>query len=252
MLLKLVSEQGVDGLFTEVERIMEWYTKTDVNGESMNAKCVRAALIKNLPKSITQHLAIELRKTQTIDAVYTLVMVYLHDHNTGLPRGQAPAQLHLTEESNGKEENQTQAKPDEKRPEDRHNKKEDPCTRAREEEHEDLNVVKGGKKGKGKGYGACWHCGEWGHPRRECPQLANAAKDTINALKGKGKGYKGKGKGYKGKGKGFKGGYRSPGKAVGKGLNYYSNDDYNDAWGAEQYNYDYEYNGGEWGYDAIQ
>ena len=69
----------------------------------------------------------------------------------------------------------------------------------------------------------------------------------MNALKGKGKGFKGgNGKGFKGgKGKGskgniwqHKGGYRSPGKAIGKGLNYYSNDDYNDAWGDEMYNYE--------------
>ena len=128
MRLKPVSEQGVDGLFTEVERIMEWYTKTDVNGESMNAKWVRAALIRNLPTGITQHLAIELRTAQTIDAAYTLAMVYPHDHNTGLPRGQAPAQLYPTEESNDKDETLTQTKSDETRPDDRHNKKEDPCT----------------------------------------------------------------------------------------------------------------------------
>lgn len=47
MLLKPVGEQEVDSLFAEVERIMEWYIKTDANGESMNAKWVRAALVKN-------------------------------------------------------------------------------------------------------------------------------------------------------------------------------------------------------------
>ena len=52
MLLKPVSEQEVDSLFAEVERIMEWYAKADINGESMNAKWVRAALVKKLPKTI--------------------------------------------------------------------------------------------------------------------------------------------------------------------------------------------------------
>lgn len=47
MLLKPVSEQEVDSVFLEVERIMEWYIKADINGESMNAKWVRAALIKH-------------------------------------------------------------------------------------------------------------------------------------------------------------------------------------------------------------
>ena len=71
-------------------------------------------------------------------------------------------------------------------------------------------------------------------------------------MKGEGAGYKGKGKGYKGgKGKGFKGAYRSQGKAIGKGLKYYSNDDYVEAWGDERYNYDCEYNDGDWGYDTY-
>ena len=52
-----------------------------------------------------------------------------------------------------------------------------------------------GKKGEGKkGYGECWHCGEWGHPRRECPKLLaqQNSKGAIDALRvGKGKGKKG-------------------------------------------------------------
>ena len=63
---------------------------------------------------------------------------------------------------------------------------------------------KGGKdKGKGKGYGQCWECGEMGHPRRECPKFLarmNAKGGDVSALKGGGK----KGKGAKGKGKGGK------------------------------------------------
>ena len=45
----------------------------------------------------------------------------------------------------------------------------------KEGRHSDENnqfgaVGKGKGKGgeRGKGYGKCWHCGEWGHPRREC------------------------------------------------------------------------------------
>ena len=43
----------------------------------------------------------------------------------------------------------------------------------------DVNAAtKGAGKGKkgGKGYGECWHCGEWGHPRRECPHLNDLGK----------------------------------------------------------------------------
>ena len=137
----------------------------------------------------------------------------------------------------------------------------DDC-KSKTEEAQDVNqdwdlyaATKGSKgngkgSGKGKGYGECWHCGEWGHPRRECPLLQgkDAAKDSISALNGyKGSGRKGKGKkgkggkgyGFKGKGQGNNGGgyynYRSPGKGVEKGLNY-MNDDWDNAWGTEEAN----------------
>ena len=148
MLLKPVSEQEVDGFFTEVERIMEWYTKTDAKGESMNAKWVRAALVKNLPKTITQHLAIELRKAQTIDAIYNLVMVYFHDHNTGLPRHQTAARLYLIEDPN---EGAAQNKADERKPDTKQKTQEDSWTKENGDEHGDLSAAKGGKKGKRQG-----------------------------------------------------------------------------------------------------
>ena len=87
MILKPVSEHEVDSIFIEVERIMEWYTKTSSQGDTMNNNWVRVALLKNLPKPITQHLAVQLRQAQTIDDVYNLVRVHLHDHSTGLPMG---------------------------------------------------------------------------------------------------------------------------------------------------------------------
>ena len=54
---------------------------------------------------------------------------------------------------------------------------------------QDLNAATNGAgKGKkgGNGYGECWHCGEWGHPRRECPHLNDPSKgkDSLGALKG--------------------------------------------------------------------
>ena len=131
--------------------------------------------------------------------------------------------------------------------------------RAKPESVQDHNMnwdlhatTKGGKgngegNGKGKGYGECWHCGEWGHPRRECPQLQgkDASKGSFSALKGhkggggKGKhktGKGGKGYGYKREGNWNKGGgyhnYRPPGKGVGKGLNYMS-EGWCSAWGPE-------------------
>ena len=67
-------------------------------------------------------------------------------------------------------------------------------------------------------------------------------------------GYKGIGKGYKGTGQGFKGGgwkggYRSPGKAVGKGFDYYGNEDHAEVSGEELYNSEYNQNGEDWNCD---
>lgn len=49
------------------------------------------------------------------------------------------------------------------------------------------------------GYGECWHCGEWGRPRRGCPHLNDPAKGkgSFDALKG-GKGNGNNCKGGKG------------------------------------------------------
>ena len=63
-----------------------------------------------------------------------------------------------------------------------------------------------GSKGGKKGYGERWRCGEWGHPRRECPKF-NGGKGggSVGALKGGKYGTEGKGKhakGYNGNGKG--------------------------------------------------
>ena len=89
-----------------------------------------------------------------------------------------------------------------------------------------LNAVKGCKKdkGEGKGYGECWHCGQWGQPRRECPELRKE-KGIVAAPEGKGKG-KGNGpKGYKG----YKGGkgYGQGGAQGGKGKSGYGNKGFN-------------------------
>ena len=50
-----------------------------------------------------------------------------------------------------------------------------------------------GKKG-GNGYGECWHCGEWGHPRRECSHFngPSKGKGSLGALKGDKRGGKGR------------------------------------------------------------
>ena len=70
-------------------------------------------------------------------------------------------------------------------------------------------------------------------------------------------GRSGKGKGTGGKGKHFYGGtnakgYRTSGKAFGKGLNYWGEDDYAVAWGNEMdYSHDYEYEDWNYGYNEV-
>ena len=44
MMLKPVTEHDIDNLFIEIERLTEWYIKAG-QGEAMNTKWVRAALI---------------------------------------------------------------------------------------------------------------------------------------------------------------------------------------------------------------
>lgn len=109
------------------------------------------------------------------------------------------------------------------------------------------------EKGKGKGCDECWRCGQWGRPRHECPELLKE-KGNVAALKGKGKGktkgYKGY-KGYKG-GKGYgQGGKGGKGKSNygNKGLNYYSDEDYYNAWGGSESDYNYNYEDWSWGGD---
>ena len=58
-----------------------------------------------------------------------------------------------------------------------------------------------------------------------------------------------KGKGYKGNCWNHKGGYRSPGEAIRKSLNYYSNGDFQDAWGEDQYRDDSSHDNGDLGCD---
>ena len=136
--------------------------------------------------------------------------------------------------------------------------------RGKEEQYNGNGDVNPSSKGSGKGkkgsngYGECWHCGEWGHPRRECPHLNDPAKTkaSIGVLKGSkynggktkgwfGKNNKGKGKGKCkwGKGYNYNNSYRSPGKGVGKGFNEF-NDDWYNAWGDESLN-DYNYHYGD-------
>ena len=72
------------------------------------------------------------------------------------------------------------------------------------------------------------------------PWKATVANMGKEEHRGKGKGNNGNGNGYFG-GKGYNG-YRSPGKAIGKGFNHWGEGGYTAAWGGEMdyYNYDHD------------
>lgn len=100
-----------------------------------------------------------------------MVNVHLHDHKTGMPRGQTGSLICLAEQ-----EDQTYAAvvASSLPPYDSIaiiSIKADNLPDANGGNGGgDLDAAKGGNSGNGKGtgYGQCWHCGQWGHPRREC------------------------------------------------------------------------------------
>ena len=98
-----------------------------------------SSVSEDLPKAITRHLAVQLRQAQTIDAIYNLAMIYSHDHNIGLPRGQTPAKLHLTEDT---KEETGQTKQDDKQENNSQDQSQEPWTNTYGDGSGDVNVVK--------------------------------------------------------------------------------------------------------------
>ena len=245
----------MDRLLNNVERIAELYTNAGRADGAINEQWVKAAVLRDMPKTITRDLAMQLKDIKIVNEIRNVINIYMHDHQAGMPRGQTGPTLCMAAE-------------DQSEPTDGKTNAANSTTEQDKENTDnslhhlngtgDVNAatkVNGKDKKGSKGYGECWHCGEWGHPRGECPHLNDPSKGegSLGALKGgKGKGGKRKGKGGKGKGKGGNGAwgknhchnysYRSPGKGVGKGFNEL-NDDWYNAWGDENWNdYDYDYN----------
>ena len=235
-----ITESTIDSLFNKVERITELYTRHGAEDEQISDKWIKAAVMRNLQKQIIKDLAIQLKDARTTGQVRHIVNIYMHDCQIGMPRGQTGPMLCVASQ-----EDLENTKDEDGKTQDRAEDRE--FGKAITKDTELYAATKGKGKGKkgAKGYGECWHCGEWGHPRRECPHLNDLgkAKGSFDALKGgkgkgkTGKGGKGTGKHGWGKGNGYQ--YRSLGKGVGKGLNQVDADWYS-AWGSE-YNGDYEY-----------
>ena len=210
--------------------------------DPLQEKWVKAAILKNLPKKIVTNLSLQLKTAKTVEAMQNLINIYLHDHKTGLPKGQTGPMLCLAEDETTQTYAMAAAAAN-KTPDNISPNNPDKIKDPEESREEDLDAIKGGKKGqgKGKGYGACWHCGQWGHPRRECPELLKLPGGNVAALKGPG-GYGGKGKAKKGKSKKGQGkgncwwSYgNSAGQWAGRSFNDLGSDDYYDAWGRDDH-----------------
>ena len=95
--LKLVSENDIDSLFMEVERITERYLKASIKEDPMLEQWIMAAILRNLPKQLTRDLALELKKVTSIDDIHNSINIYMYDHQIGMPRNMPGPMLCITE-----------------------------------------------------------------------------------------------------------------------------------------------------------
>ena len=168
-------------LFAETERITPLYTKAGTDTDAIQDKCIKAAVIQNLPDRTITNLAIRLQNADSVEEMQSIITIYLHDHKTGLPRDQGGPLICLAED-----EPPTCAAVAAAQPPEQPMETQDLAPHAAA--GGDLDAVKGGKQssGKGKGCGQCWHYGQMEQPRRECPEwlkLRNGA-GNVAALKG--------------------------------------------------------------------
>ena len=96
MSIKPVAETDMDGLFVEIERIREQYIKVG-SKDAMSEKWIKAAILQDLPEKVVQTLAVELKKAQSVEEIYSTINTYIFDRKIGMPRGQSSPTLYLTE-----------------------------------------------------------------------------------------------------------------------------------------------------------
>ena len=95
--LKLVGEADIDQLFLDVERICALYLKAGFGEDPKFNKWVKACVLHNRPDRVATTLALQLGHAGSVEEMQNLVTTMLHDHKTGMLRGQPGPMLHLIE-----------------------------------------------------------------------------------------------------------------------------------------------------------
>ena len=209
--------------------------------------------MQNLPDKRITAVSMQFKGAEMIEEMQSVIAAYMHDHKTGPPRGNASFLICIAEAHDmiyAEAAALAESLPNSHTIIATYGRGH-MVTTAQAATGGELDVVKGIKgnsgksNGKGKAYGKRWHRGEWGHPRRECPEwleLQNGGSANVAALKGagwqqpKGKGKNGKGE-KGGQGKGWIGGGKPAGKLFGISFKYCGNDDDYEALGWDD-NYD--------------
>ena len=106
---KQVNENDMDLLFDEIDKIREQYIKIGSEEGPVSDKWVRVAILQNLPDKVVQTLAVELKRAESVEDIYSIINIYTFDHKTGLPRGQTSPMLYLTENQTEEDGNTTAA-----------------------------------------------------------------------------------------------------------------------------------------------
>ena len=84
--LSPVTEGNIDSLFNNVERITELYSTAGRADSAIDEKWIKVAVLRDLPTIITKDLAMQLKDTKIVNEVRNVINIYMHDHQTGMPR----------------------------------------------------------------------------------------------------------------------------------------------------------------------
>ena len=139
---------ALTGCLIEWRELQNYTHDTVVQKTGSRNKMIKAAVMRNLPKHITNDLAIQFRDAKTTTEVRHTIYIYMHDYQIGMPRGQTGPMpcmtANETEENNADTDPNTQDK----------NTEQDPDKSANNDE-ELYATTKGKGKGK-KGFQRVW------------------------------------------------------------------------------------------------